>query len=473
MKKTNNGNIIKKLTTIIFCLIAIMCIVIGFIGIYFPIQGKSVNLVPEFSLGTDLNGVMEYRFLPDDTEEEKNVYVDKNGNIKGEVMETASEELEENLDIPYNIEKRNIKANEDKVLIKENFEKAKEIIEKRFKKFGIIDYAIRMDNVTGNFVVELSRNNERDWSTILFGGEQVHLNKPLYMFDGNFRIKDYQTGVELLDNSHIKNVYSEAKPVSEMGYVVFLQIELTEEGCNLLNDISNKYIEYTGADGNQKRDYVDILLDDFTFTTTYFPNDYEAQILSIPVSPELTDNTLIKDYAETANMLAEIINIGELPVSYEISSQLFIKTLTSENFIKLAFIIMYIILGVISIVFIIKFKLTGLVAAILNAGFIALVIIILRLLEVTILINSLISLILVIALNTMFLWIYLATKKDEEGFLEAFKKYYAIIIPVIIISFVFTFSSNEMIAGIGNILFWALLVQVIYNFVFTRFSIND
>ena len=96
MKKTNNGNIIKKLTTIIFCLIAIMCIVIGFIGIYFPIQGKSVNLVPEFSLGTDLNGVMEYRFLPDDTEEEKNVYVDKNGNIKGEVMETASEELEEN-----------------------------------------------------------------------------------------------------------------------------------------------------------------------------------------------------------------------------------------------------------------------------------------------------------------------------------------------------------------------------------------
>ena len=330
-----------------------------------------------------------------------------------------------------------------------------------------------MDNVTGNFVVELSRNNERDWSTILFGGEQVHLNKPLYMFDGNFRIKDYQTGVELLDNSHIKNVYSEAKPVSEMGYVVFLQIELTEEGCNLLNDISNKYIEYTGADGNQKRDYVDILLDDFTFTTTYFPNDYEAQILSIPVSPELTDNTLIKDYAETANMLAEIINIGELPVSYEISSQLFIKTLTSENFIKLAFIIMYIILGVISIVFIIKFKLTGLVAAILNAGFIALVIIILRLLEVTILINSLISLILVIALNTMFLWIYLATKKDEEGFLEAFKKYYAIIIPVIIISFVFTFSSNEMIAGIGNILFWALLVQVIYNFVFTRFSIND
>ena len=69
LKKTNNGNIIKKLTTIIFCLIAIILILIGFVGIYFPIQGKSRNLVPEFSLGTDLYGVMEYRFLPDDAEE--------------------------------------------------------------------------------------------------------------------------------------------------------------------------------------------------------------------------------------------------------------------------------------------------------------------------------------------------------------------------------------------------------------------
>ena len=45
--------------------------------------------------------------------------------------------------------------------------------------------------------------------------------------------------------------------------------------------------------------------------------------------------------------------------------------------------------------------------------------------------------------------------------------------PVIIISFVFTFFVNEAIAGIGNVLFWALLIQIIYNFVFTRFTIND
>ena len=473
MKKTNNGNIIKKLTTIIFCLIAIILILIGFVGIYFPIQGKSRNLVPEFSLGTDLYGVMEFRFLPDDAEVEKNVYVDKNGNIKGEVIETASEELEENLDIPYTVETRTIKANEDKVLTKENFEKVKDILVERFNKFGIIDYAIRMDNQTGNIVVELSRNNERDWSTILFGDGQVHLEKSLYMFDGKFRITDYQTGIELLDNSHITNVYSEAVQTSETGYVVYLQVELNEEGSKILKDISNKYTEYTTTDGTKKTDYISISLDDLNMATTYFPEEYDRQILSIPVSLELNDNTLIKDYAETANMLAEIINIGEMPVTYEISSQLFIKTINGENIIKIAFIMMYIVLAIISVILTVKFKKAGFVAAILNAGLIALVIIILKLLEITISINSLISLFLVIALNVMFLWIYLSKNNGEDRFLEAFKKYYTIIIPVIIISFIFTFSSNEAISGIGNILFWALLVQVIYNFVFTRFSIND
>ena len=473
MKKTNKENVIKRLTTIIFCLIAIIFIVIGFIGIYIPIGGKSVNLIPEFSLGTDLNGVMEYRFLPDDTEEEKNVYIDKNGNIKGEVKDTASEELEENINIPYTIETKMIKENEDKVLIKENFEKVKEIIEERFEKFDVIDYAIRMDKVTGNVVVELSRNNEKNWSTILYYGEQVNLTKPLYMFDGNFRIIDHQTGVELLDNSHIKNVYSEAMQVSEFGYVVYLQIELTEEGRNVLKDISERYIQYTAPDGTIKQDSVDICLDEFLFATTIFPADYEAQILSIPISPELTDTTLIKEYAETANMLAEIINIGELPVTYEISSQLFIKALNTKTYINIAFIVIYALLIIITVVFTIKFKKAGLVAAILNAGFIGLILIILKNLEVTILINSLISLILIVLLNTIFLWIYLLRKNEENGFLKAFKKYYTAIIPLIVISFIFTFSSNEMINGMGNILFWALLVQVIYNFVFTRFSIKD
>lgn len=474
MKKANNENILKKLTTIIFCLVAIILIIVGFIGVYFQVQGKSIDLVPEYTLGTDLYGVMEYRFLPDDSEEEKKVYVDENGNIKGEVVEsTDTEETDEYLDIQYNIETKTVKANEEKDLTKNNFEKVKEILNKRFKKFDVIDYSIRMDDVTGNTIVELSRKNERDWSTLLVGDGQVQLSKPLYMFDGKFTLTDSQTGVILLDNSYIKNVYSEAIQTSETGYIVYLQIELNEEGTKILKDVSNKYREYTTTDGTNQVDYVTIAIDDLNIVTTYFPEEYDRQILSVPISNELTDNTDIKNYAETANLLAEIINIGELPISYETSSQLFIKSSATENVLSIVFIIIYVLLFVIAIILTIKFKLSGLVAGILNAGLIALITIILRLLEVTISISSLMSLFVAVGLNVLFLCIYLSNSKDDEGFLNAFKKYYLIIMPVIIISFVFTFFPNESISGIGNVLFWALLVQVIYNFVFTRFSIND
>lgn len=475
MKKTENRNIIKKLTTIIFCLIAIILIVVGFVGIYVPSQGKSIDLVPEYTLGTDLYGVMEYRFSPDDSEEEKQVYVDDNGMIKGEVIENTdtTETEDETLNVPYNVETRIIKANEEKNLTKNNFEIVNEIITKRFQKFGIVDYAIRMDNITGNTVVELSRKNERDWSTLLIGDSQVQLSKPLYMFDGNFTIKDSQTGVILLDNSYINNVYSEAIQSSETGYVVYLQIEFNEEGTKILNDISKKYIKYTTAEGTSQVDYVTIAIDDLNLVTTYFPEEYDRQILSISVSSELTDNADIKNYAETANMLAEIINIGKLPVTFETNSQLFIKSLIGDNVLPTILVIMYIVLVVILIILTIKFKLYGFIAGILNAGLIALITIVLRFLEVSISISSLISLFVAIGLNIVFLCIYLLGKKDDTGFLEAFKKYYAIIIPVIIISFTFTFFSNEAISGIGNILFWALLIQVIYNFIFIRFAIND
>ena len=369
MKKTDK--LLKSMTTIIFCLISIIFIVISFVGIYFKVQGKAENIVPEFTLGTDLYGVMEYRFHPDSSEVEKNIYVDKEGNFKGEVAQEASEALEENIEIPYEVKTKIVKANEDKVLTKENFEKVKEIIEKRFNKFGIVDYAIRMDTTTGDAVIELSRNNERSWSTILFGDSEVQLNKSLYMFDGKFRITDHQTGVELLDNSHVTNAYSEAVQVSETGYVVYLQLELNKEGVKLLKDISNKYTSYINADGTQATDLVDISIDQLLLASTYFPEEYDRQILSIPISGELNNTTDIKNYAETANMLAEIINIGELPVTYEFHSQLFIKSDVNENLISVVFGIIYVLLVIISIVLIVKFRKSGLVAAILNAGFVA------------------------------------------------------------------------------------------------------
>ena len=252
-----------------------------------------------------------------------------------------------------------------------------------------------------------------------------------------------------------------------------MQIELTENGTKILKDISNTYIEYTKSDGTKQTDFIDVKLDDATIMSTYFSEEYNSSIINIPMSSELTDTDELNDVANQTNALAEVINLGKLPVIYTSNSQLFVKTDIQDSVMDIIFIVMYVVLVVATIILTVKFKSNGLVAGILNAGFIALVTIVLRYLEVIISISSLMALFIAIGLNIMFLYIYLLNKKDDESFSKTLVKYYLIIMPVIIISFVFTFFANEAIAGIGNVLFWALLIQVIYNFGFTRFAIND
>ena len=462
MKKVQDKNNVKKLITLIFSLIAIILIVIGFVGVYFPQHNKLVNKIPDYTFGTELDGVMEYRFSPDDSEEEKNVYVDEEGNIKGEVVEDV-----DTTDISYSIETKNVKGNEEKNLTKENFEKVKDIINKRLEKCGAVNYNVRVNNITGDLVVELSRNNDISF-----------LYQAALDLVGEFRVLDKQTGVILLDNTHIKNTYANAYQVESGAYVVYLQVELTETGAKILKDISNKYIEYTSSDGTTQRDYIQIKLDDLTLASSmYFSEEYNESILNIAMSDELTETEDINGYLESTTSVAEVINLGELPVKYENvssnSSPLFIKSSIQESFVQIIFIIMYIVLVIAVVVLTIKFKSSGFIAGILNAGLIALITLVLRYLEVTITIGSLMAFFIIIGLNVMFLYIYLSKIKEEEAFLGTLKKYYSIIMPVIIISFVFTFFVNESISGIGNTLFWSLLVQIIYNFVFVRFAIND
>lgn len=461
MKRAKNENVIKKLTTIIFSLVAVILIIVGFVGVYIPKQNKLVNIVPDYTLGTELYGVMEYRLSPDDTSEEKKVYVDDNGNIKGEVVE-SEESSDASLVVPYNVETRTIKANEEKDLNKKNYEKVKSILDERLKICGATDYSIRMNNVTGDMVVEISTND--DLETIYATALDLK---------GKFRVTDHQTGVVLLDNTNIKTAYSTVNQISETGYVVYLQIELNEEGTKILKDISNTYREYTTSDGQTKKDVIDITLDDMLLTSTYFKEEYNSSVINIALTNELTNTDEINDYANQVADLAEVINLGELPITYVNDSQLFIKSSVQEETLNITFIIMYVILVIALVGLTIKFKLSGLIAGILNAGFVALVTIILRYLEVVISISSLMALFVTIGLNIMFLYIYLSNKKDDESFSKILIKYYLTVMPVIIISFVFTFFVNEAIAGIGNVLFWALLIQIIYNFVFTRFTIND
>ena len=142
--------------------------VIAFFGVQIRENGVWQNLVAEHDYGMDLEGARELKYTLDVSEKEKYVYVDENGNVKGEVLkdgtpvtaedEGASEE-EQVEEISYAKENRKVKVNPDDKLTKENFEKSKEIIQDRLKKQGVGDYNIRMDDITGNLGIETDNDN--------------------------------------------------------------------------------------------------------------------------------------------------------------------------------------------------------------------------------------------------------------------------------------------------------------------------
>ena len=75
--------VLKINKTLIVLGIIILISIVSFLGLYEKTNGVWSNLLPNYNLGTDLNGYRELHFTLDTAEEEKEVYVDDDGNILG------------------------------------------------------------------------------------------------------------------------------------------------------------------------------------------------------------------------------------------------------------------------------------------------------------------------------------------------------------------------------------------------------
>ena len=468
----------KILMSILLVIVSIAIIVIAFVGIYLPNLNKIKNIIPDYKLGTEVDGIIEYRLSVDKSEEEKEVYVDNSGNIKGEVKKDESQssgtevstELEETdssqeNDTGYNIEKRIIKANEDSVLTKDNFEKTKTILEQRLEKAGATEYAIRLDDVTGDMVIELSQNDDVSY---LY---QVALSSY-----GEFDIIDYQTGVVLIDKTHLKNATEIANfDQNTNSYTIYLQIELDEEGTKLINEISKKYVQYTDANGESKTDYISARVDGAAIMTTYFGEPYTQSVINIPI----TQNVNVSDLnlsEKSVSDIAFLISQDTVPVKYTLNGNaLFIESTFGQYSMDIFYWGVIIVLVVATIVLLIKFKARGLLAGIMNMTLIGLVIIILKTFSnVVVSISSMVAVFGMIALNLIFLVKYLNNLKEAQGqaYLETLKSFYSIMFPFIVIAFVFTFFASSVVAGVGSVLFWGMLLQIIYNTIIVKYVLE-
>ena len=127
---------------------------------------------------------------------------------------------------------------------------------------------------------------------------------------------------------------------------------------------------------------------------------------------------------------------------------------------------------IVSIVFIIKYKKNGLLAAVLNVGYIAVLVIVSRYSDIVITLNSSLAFLGAVILNVIFMYKYLKDIKEgknvKEAFVETFKNIYLAIVPICIIAVIFTCLGNAVIGSIGKVLFWGLLLHIVYSFLVVR-----
>jgi len=472
----------KRIEEIVGILIIILISIIAFVGIWKKENGIWKNIIPDYKYGMDIKGTRELIYTIDTSAEDKYVYVDEAGNIKGEVWKDGNNITEENEDannesenVEYSKETRNIKKNEDNNLTKENFEKAKTIIQKRLKNEKIGEYDIRIDDVTGGLVIE-SKNDDDEISKIT----------NLITNPGKLQIIDYQNGLVLLDNSNIKK--SSVVSSNNNGYAVYLQLEFNKDSIEKLKEISNKYIE-TEKEENKKEDqdenqenvedsekeikYISIVVDGTKLMKTYFSDEISQGIIQIPIGNQANDYEKFIENSNYAKLISTRLNTGILPIEYELETDNFVKSEFNLQNCRnlLIFGISFIVIA--SIAFIIKYRKNGLLGAILCIGYIGTLTIVIKYTNTEITQNSIITAFLMIFLNYIFVKLLLKKLINipndiDKAYLEVSKKFYLSIIPIVIISLVFTLDSNYIINTIGMMVFWNIVLNIIYNLLFTK-----
>ena len=485
VKEEKRERIIKIITA---CLITILISMIGFVGIYTQKQNQMKNQIKDYYLSMDLKGARILSIKP--KEDKETIIKDTEGN-------KITEELTDEQITEKGYTKEEVNKNAEK-LTKENFEKTKTIIQKRLKNMGIENYIIRLNEETGEIFIELEENTETDTIVSNIGPT------------GKFEIQDSETKEVLLDNSDIKLVdvrYNTA----ETGTDVYLNIQFDKEGKNKLTEITENYktintttentttentttkntttentttknttTENTTSESEttEAQKKVVIKIDDEEVTTTSFDNIIRTGSLQLTVGKSSTSRSKINENAKKANNIASTLSFGNLPVDYEVSQNEYIlSNITTKKIQQLITIIAIIaVIGLIALMF--RYKLTGVLSSIAFIGFTALYLLLVRYANVIITLEGIFGIAVILVINYI-LTNKIANSNEKEKTAKEVKKEYGKswlkIIPICIISIVFSFARWTPIASLGMVMLWGLALSAVYQLFITipLIKIND
>ena len=452
----------KTVKILTITLLVILISMISFVGIYQKNKNRMENKVKDYSYSMSLNGART---------------------IKLKVNTESTN------DVPNNSEE---------ALTSENYEKSKEIIEKRLKELSVEEYTTSVNETTGEITIEIPEENSKT-DTIIGNLNTV----------GKFEIIDSETNEVLLDNSNIKSskvLYN----TTSSGTSIYLQIEFNKDGKSKLKEISETYVsvnnttdnntaENTTSEENSTNEAtnttsessedttksekkVTMKIDDEEIMSTSFDEAITTGKIQLSVGNATTDSTTLQNYAQQAQSIATVLDTGKLPIKYDLEkNQYILPEITTQDLIKAEIVIAVIaVIGI--IVLIIKHKMNGLLAGIAYIGLAAIYMLIIRYTNVTISIETNTGIVTILALNYIFTQMLLEKieRLDKEqvenvvqkATLETYKSFFIKIIPICVMAIVFCFIKWVPISSFGMIAFWGITLITIYNAIITRYLLK-
>ena len=469
----------KKIKLLTIILAIVLVTMVAFFGVYVPVQNRMENQVKDYDYAMDLEGGRNIRLAVDNTVD--TVIKDAEGNEVTDADELSDEEL-----AAQGYTKEENAANSEDVLNEENYKKSKEIIEKRLNALGVDNYVTKLDEASGDILVEIPENDITDSIISNIGTT------------GKFEIVDSDTEEVLMDNSDIKRarvMYGSNSTSASSGTSVYLDIEFNKEGTNKLKDISSTYVESsntanetntTNATDNTTTDEssstetttkeVTMKIDDEEIMTTSFDETIETGRLQLSIGSATTDTSTLQDYISQATSIAVVLDNENMPVKYTVEGNQYILSDITQDELNIVLYVMVGLVAIALIVLIVRYRTEGLVNAFAYVGLVALFVLLLRYANVIISIESIFGIVVVLVLNYIFENKLLSKIKKEENadktvvniaFKETYKEFFIKIIPICIAVITFCFIQWEPISSFGMVMFWGILLIALYNFAIT------
>lgn len=380
----------NKLKVITITFFIILVTMVAFVGVYVQEKNIMENKVKDYSLAMDLNGTRNIVLKV--SEETTEVIKDSDGN---KVESATDEEISEK-----GYTKETVQKNTDDVKTLDNYKTSKEIIEKRLKKLGVENYIIKLNEQTGEIVVELTNNSQTD--NIVSNLTTVR----------KFEIIDTNTKEVLLTNDDIK-ASNVVRSTTSSGTNIYFTIEFNKDGKKKLEEITKTYVpqdntsseessessENSDSSSQTTKKTITMKIDGTDVMSTDFEEPITDGIMHLSVGQAATDTKTLQENVKQANQMAAVLENKNMPVEYTLQSDTFVKSTVTEDTVAAVIIVVTVIALIALIVLFIRYKSNGLLAIISYVGLVSILLLTIRYTNVVLSIEGIAAIFVILIMN--------------------------------------------------------------------------